>query len=198
MRYILKELIKIKNGKDYKTCKLGSIPVYGTGGIINYVGEFLYNDESILLPRKGSLSNIRYVNQPFWTVDTMYWTCVNKELVLPKYLYFYLKLLDLSSRDSGSTLPSMTFDAYYELEVEIPRIKKQKKILDLLNPIEEKIMINNKINDNLFSQISIIYNYWFTQYEFPNTNGKSYKSNNGELYYNNIVKKDKLGCRNIS
>ena len=46
------------------------------------------------------------------------------------------------------------------------------------------------INDNLFSQISIIYNYWFTQYEFPNTNGKSYKSNNGELYYNNIVKKD--------
>ena len=44
MRYILKELIKIKNGKDYKTCKLGSIPVYGTGGIINYVGEFLYND----------------------------------------------------------------------------------------------------------------------------------------------------------
>ena len=190
MRYILKELIKIKNGKDYKTCKLGSIPVYGTGGIINYVGEFLYNDESILLPRKGSLSNIRYVNQPFWTVDTMYWTCVNKELVLPKYLYFYLKLLDLSSRDSGSTLPSMTFDAYYELEVEIPRIKKQKKILDLLNPIEEKIMINNKINDNLFSQISIIYNYWFTQYEFPNTNGKSYKSNNGELYYNNIVKKD--------
>jgi len=190
VRYILKELIKIKNGKDYKTCKLGSIPVYGTGGIINYVGEFLYNDESILLPRKGSLSNIRYVNQPFWTVDTMYWTCVNKELVLPKYLYFYLKLLDLSSRDSGSTLPSMTFDAYYELEVEIPRIKKQKKILDLLNPIEEKIMINNKINDNLFSQISIIYNYWFTQYEFPNTNGKSYKSNNGELYYNNIVKKD--------
>ena len=190
MRYILKELLKIKNGKDYKMCKLGSIPVYGTGGIINYIGEFLYNDESILLPRKGSLSNIIYVNQAFWTVDTMYWTYVNKEIVLPKYLYFYLKLLDLSSKDSGSTLPSMTFDAYYELEVEIPSIKEQKKILDLLNPIEEKIMINNKINDNLFSQIKTIYNYWFIQYEFPNSNGKSYKSNNGELYYNNIIKKE--------
>ena len=190
MGYILKELLKIKNGKDYKMCKLGSIPVYGTGGIINYIGEFLYNDESILLPRKGSLSNIIYVNQAFWTVDTMYWTYVNKEIVLPKYLYFYLKLLDLSSKDSGSTLPSMTFDAYYELEVEIPSIKEQKKILDLLNPIEEKIMINNKINDNLFSQIKTIYNYWFIQYEFPNSNGKSYKSNNGELYYNNIIKKE--------
>ena len=163
MRYILKELIKIKNGKDYKMCKSGSIPVYGTGGIINYIGEFLYNDESILLPRKGSLSNIIYVNQPFWTVDTMYWTYVNKEIVLPKYLYFYLKLLDLSSRDSGSTLPSMTFDAYYELEVEIPSIKKQKKILDLLNPIEEKIMINTKINDNLEKQLVSYYTYYFLQ-----------------------------------
>ena len=70
MRYILKELIKIKNGKDYKTCKLGSIPVYGTGGIINYVGEFLYNDESILLPRKGSLSNIRSVSYTHLTLPT--------------------------------------------------------------------------------------------------------------------------------
>ena len=190
MKYKLIELIKIKNGKDYKSCKLGDIPVYGTGGIISYINEFLSNDESILLPRKGSLSNIMYVNCPFWTVDTMYWTDVNREIVLPKYLYFYLKLLDLSSRDSGSTLPSMTFDAYYELEVEIPNIKEQKKILDLLNPIEEKIMINNKINDNLFSQINTIYNYWFIQYEFPNSNGKSYKSNNGELYYNNIIKKE--------
>mgnify|MGYP000888148399 FL=1 len=93
MKYKLIELIKIKNGKDYKSCKLGDIPVYGTGGIISYINEFLSNDESILLPRKGSLSNIMYVNCPFWTVDTMYWTDVNREIVLPKYLYFYLKLL---------------------------------------------------------------------------------------------------------
>jgi len=163
VKYKLIELIKIKNGKDYKSCKMGDIPVYGTGGIISYINEFLSNDESILLPRKGSLSNIIYVNQPFWTVDTMYWTYVNKEIVLPKYLYFYLKLLDLSSRDSGSTLPSMTFDAYYELEVEIPNIKEQKKILDLLNPIEEKIMINNKINDNLEKQLVFYYTYYFLQ-----------------------------------
>ena len=190
MRYILKELLKIKNGKDYKMCKLGSIPVYGTGGIINYIGEFLYNDESILLPRKGSLSNIIYVNQAFWTVDTMYWTYVNKEIVLPKYLYFYLKLLDLSSKDSGSTLPSMTFDAYYELEVEIPSIKEQKKILDLLNPIEEKIMINNKINDNLEKQMKLLFDYWFVQFEFPNENGKPYKSSGGKMYFN-----DKLNLK---
>jgi len=163
VKYKLIELIKIKNGKDYKSCKMGDIPVYGTGGIISYINEFLSNDESILLPRKGSLSNIIYVNQPFWTVDTMYWTYVNKEIILPKYLYFYLKLLDLSSRDSGSTLPSMTFDAYYELEVEIPNIKEQKKILDLLNPIEEKIMINNKINDNLEKQLVFYYTYYFLQ-----------------------------------
>ena len=188
MKYKLIELIKIKNGKDYKSCKMGDIPVYGTGGIISYINEFLSNDESILLPRKGSLSNIIYVNQPFWTVDTMYWTYVNKEIVLPKYLYFYLKLLDLSSRDSGSTLPSMTFDAYYELEVEIPNIKEQKKILDLLNPIEEKIMINNKINDNLEKQMKLLFDYWFVQFEFPNKNGKPYKSSGGKMYFNDKLK----------
>ena len=188
MKYKLIELIKIKNGKDYKSCKMGDIPVYGTGGIISYINEFLSNDESILLPRKGSLSNIIYVNQPFWTVDTMYWTYVNKEIILPKYLYFYLKLLDLSSRDSGSTLPSMTFDAYYELEVEIPNIKEQKKILDLLNPIEEKIMINNKINDNLEKQMKVLFDYWFVQFEFPNKNGKPYKSSGGKMYFNDKLK----------
>ena len=188
MKYKLIELIKIKNGKDYKSCKMGDIPVYGTGGIISYVNEFLSNDESILLPRKGSLSNIIYVNQPFWTVDTMYWTYVNKEIVLPKYLYFYLKLLDLSSRDSGSTLPSMTFDAYYELEVEIPNIKEQKKILDLLNPIEEKINLNNKINDNLEKQMKLLFDYWFVQFEFPNKNGKPYKSSGGKMYFNDKLK----------
>ena len=148
-KYKLRELVKIKNGKDYKNLDKGFFPVYGSGGIITHVSQFLFEHESILLPRKGSLSNIMYVNKPFWTVDTMYWTEVNTEVVYPKYLYYYLRLMDLSSRDSGSTLPSMTFDAYYDISVDVPSLDIQKKVLSLLNPIDDKIVINNKINDNL-------------------------------------------------
>ncbi|AKF40951.1 hypothetical protein AAW50_00615 [Mycoplasmopsis canis] len=149
MKYKVRDLLQIKNGKDYKKIKNGNYPVFGSGGVITYIEEFLYNHESILLPRKGSLNNIMYVNEPFWTVDTMYWTKINNNIVLPKYLYFYLKLMDISTRSSGTTLPSMTFDAYYNINVHIPNIKVQKNVLNLLNMIDDKIEINNKINDNL-------------------------------------------------
>ena len=149
MNYKLKDLIQIKNGSDYKNLGKGNVPVYGTGGIMTYVDDFLYDGESVLLPRKGTLDNVMYVNGRFWTVDTMYWTIVNTEKVLPQYLYYYLSLLDMSSRDSGSTLPSMTFDAYYTLDIDIPSIDVQQRVIDTISPIDKKIRNNDEINDNL-------------------------------------------------
>ena len=90
IKYKLKDLLVIKNGKDYKNLQEGSVPVYGTGGVMTYVNDKLYSGESILLPRKGSLENITYVNGDFWTVDTMYWSIVNETIAYPKYLYLSL------------------------------------------------------------------------------------------------------------
>ena len=148
-KYKLKDLLQIKNGKDYKEFNQGNIPVYGSGGIITYINKSIYNGESVLLPRKGSLSNIQYASGEFWTVDTIYWTIINKELVLPKFLYYYLSLLDLSKLDSGSTLPSMTFDSYYNIYVFLPSLEIQEHIINMILPIENKINNNNRINDNL-------------------------------------------------
>lgn len=150
MNYKLRDLIQIKNGSDYKKLNKGDIPVYGTGGIMTYVDDYLFDGESILLPRKGTLDNVMYVNGRFWTVDTMYWTVVNTDKVMPLYLYYYLSLLDMSSRDSGSTLPSMTFDAYYTLDVNIPSLEKQQRVINVIDPIDKKIRNNNEVNDNLF------------------------------------------------
>jgi len=149
VKYNLKDLLTIKNGRDYKIKKYGNVPVYGTGGIITYIDSYIYEGESILLPRKGSLSNIMYVDGKFWTVDTMYWSIVNTHLVYPRFLYYYLSLMNTACRDTGSTLPSMTFDAYYSLVVDIPSLEKQKKILDQIVPLDSKIRENIKINDNL-------------------------------------------------
>lgn len=148
-KYTLKDLLVIKNGRDYKNLKRGNYPLYGTGGIMAYVDGFLYKEDSILLPRKGSLKNIMYVDRPFWTVDTMYWTIVNKDIVDPRYLYLYLSLLDLSSKDSGSTLPSMTFASYYSIPLDLPEILVQKKYSKAIFNINNKIALNNRINDNL-------------------------------------------------
>ena len=188
--YTLKNLITIKNGKDYRDIESGSIPVYGTGGVMTYIKDYLYDGESILLPRKGSLDNIGYVNDKFWTVDTMYWSIVNKELAYPKYLYCYLKLLDLSCRDSGSTLPSMTFDSYYTLKINLPNIEIQKRIGDFVFSIVNKIEKNNKIISELEAMAKTIYGYWFLQHEFPNEEGKPYKSSGGKMVWNEELKKE--------
>ena len=187
-KYELRELIKIKNGKDYKNEKRGLIPVYGTGGIVDYIDKYIYNGESILLPRKGSLDNIEYVNGKFWTIDTMYWTQINTDIVYGKFLFLYLSLLNTAKRNTGSTLPSMTFEAYYSLEISLPEYEKQKKIADFIFIILDKINNNNQINNNLEELMKTIYQRWFIEFEFPNEEGKPYKSNGGKLYYNDKLK----------
>lgn len=188
--YKLKELLSIRNGRDYKSQDRGTIPVYGTGGIMLHINNYLHDGESILLPRKGTLDNILYVKGKFWTVDTMYWTLINKDLVYPKYLYYYLSLLDLSSRDSGSALPSMTFDSYYSLDISLPSLEKQKQLADIATLIDDKIENNNKINAKLNELANTIYNYWFLQFDFPNTESRPYKSSGGKMIHNDIVKRE--------
>jgi type I restriction enzyme S subunit len=188
--YNLSDLLTIKNGKDYKHLDVGDIPVYGTGGILTYVNENLFSGESILLPRKGTLDNIIYVEGNFWTVDTMYWSIVNSTIAYPKYLYLYLSLLDLSAKDSGSTLPSMTFDSYYSVPVKLPELKTQVQIADKIFSITNKININNKINTELESMAKTLYDYWFLQFEFPNDEGKPYKSSGGKMVWNEELKRE--------
>lgn len=103
----------------------------------------------ILLPRKGSLSNIQYCEQPFWTVDTLYYTEVDNQKANPYYLYSYLRLLDLSNLDSGIGVPSMTFSSYYNIKVKLPDIHIQNRVAKILKNIDDKITINREINRNL-------------------------------------------------
>lgn len=71
--YELSDLMEIKYGKDHKHLADGNYPLYGSGGIMRFVEKHLYDEETILIPRKGSLSNLFYVHEPFWSVDTMFW-----------------------------------------------------------------------------------------------------------------------------
>ena len=91
-RYKLSQLLAIKNGKDYKHLETGDIPVFGSGGYMCSVSSFLYDKVSILLPRKGTLSNIQYYNGgKFWTVDTCFYSIVDESVCDPYYLYRYLR-----------------------------------------------------------------------------------------------------------
>ena len=186
----LRELLKIYNGTKYDHLNKGDIPLYGSGGLMSHVDEALYSGEAILLPRKGTLSNIMYVNESFWTVDTMYYAVVNDKLADAFYLYSYLSQLDLSNLDSGSTLPSMTKSAYESIVVKLPDLNIQKAVANILFNLRKKLEINNQINQELEAMAKTLYDYWFVQFDFPDQNGKPYKSSGGKMVYNPELKRE--------
>lgn len=159
-KYKLAQLAEIKYGKDHKKLGKGSVPVYGTGGIMRYANNFIYEGESVLIPRKGSLNNLFYVNGKFWTVDTIFWTKINSKIVLPRYLYYYLSKIDLTSYNVGSAVPSLTISLLNELVLDIPPISVQKDVVKKLIVIENKIELNKQINDNLDELSTVIFDRW--------------------------------------
>ena len=164
-KYKLGELITLKYGKDHKKLNDGSFPVYGSGGVMRYGNDYIYDDPSILIPRKGSLNNIMFVDKPFWTVDTMFWSIIDQELVLPRFLYYTLCKYDFAGLNVGSAVPSLTVPVIESIEVVIPSIEKQKRILSLLVPLDDKIALNQRINDNLEQQAQALYKSWFVDFE---------------------------------
>lgn len=167
-KYKLKELLTIKNGKDHKKLDNGSYPVYGSGGYMRSVDSFLYNDTSILLPRKGTLSNIQFISEtPFWTVDTIYYTVLNENLYDPYYLYLYLNSLDLSGYDSGASIPSMTSKTYYSLNIELPEKRIQTKVANIIRDYDKLIENNNKRIRLLEKMAENLYKEWFVRFRFP-------------------------------
>jgi type I restriction enzyme S subunit len=173
--------MQIKYGKDHKHLADGSYPLYGSGGIMRYVEKPLYDDESILIPRKGTLSNLFYLDQPFWSVDTMFYSKINKDLVLPKYLFYTLKTCDLASLNVGSAVPSLTTEVLNDILVTIPDLYTQTTIAEILSSLDDKIELNNKINQELETLAQTLFKHWFIDFEFPNENGEPYKSSGGEM-----------------
>ena len=105
----------------------GNYPVYGSGGIMRYVEKPLYTGESVLIPRKGTLNNVMYVNEAFWSVDTMFYT----EMLRPniaKFVYHFVKSKDLASLNAGSAVPSMTTNILNAMQLYIPDEKTLEKV----------------------------------------------------------------------
>ena len=134
----LKDFLTIKNGRDHKYLSEGLYPVYGSGGEMRRVNEYLYKGESVLMPRKGTLNNIMYVDESFWTVDTMFYSEM-KVLNCAKYIFFAIKDIDFTRWDSGTGVPSMTASTLYNLPMIKPNIDLLKRFDKAITPIFYKM-----------------------------------------------------------
>ena len=144
----LEELINIRYGKDHKKLNEGNIPVYGSGGIMRYIDKAIYSEETVLIPRKGTLNNIFLINQPFWSVDTMFYSEMRKKGIA-KYIYFFLKNKDLSSMNAGSAVPSMTTEILNRMLILISADDIFIKYNQIASSIFDTIYSNQKINNDL-------------------------------------------------
>lgn len=139
----LSDLITVKYGKDHKKLADGAYPVFGSGGIMRYVERPLYTGESVLIPRKGTLNNVMYVNEPFWSVDTMFFT----EMKIPnvaKFVFHFVKAKDLASMNAGSAVPSMTTDILNALELAIPSAERLAEFESVVAPMYQTMQANNR------------------------------------------------------
>lgn len=138
---VLSDFLTVRYGKDHKNLLDGVVPVIGSGGVMRYADTFLCNKESVLIPRKGSLNNVMYLDEPFWTVDTMFFTEMKKENSA-KFIYFFIKEVDLASMNVGSAVPSMTTDLLNNMPLTIPPDALLEQFEDLIQPLFLKIKAN--------------------------------------------------------
>mgnify|MGYP004533319563 CR=1 FL=1 len=130
----LKFLAKIKNGQDYKHVEAEcGFPVMGSGGQFTFSTQFMFDKPSVLLGRKGTIDKPLYINEPFWTVDTMYYTDVQKDIDV-KYFYYLAKTILFDRYSTNTALPSMTQENLNNFEFAIPsKFEERKNIRKFLD-----------------------------------------------------------------
>lgn len=158
----LKFLAKIKNGQDYKHVEAeNGYPVMGSGGQFTFSKEYMFDKPSVLLGRKGTIDKPLFIDEPFWTVDTMYYTDVQKEIDV-KYFYYLAKTILFDRYSTNTALPSMTQENLNNFEFAIPHdigerqsirffldhetakidslIEKQQKLIELLKEKRQAVI----------------------------------------------------------
>ena len=142
------ELLEIRYGKDHKSLENGNIPVYGSGGIMRKVNKVLHSGESVLIPRKGSLNNILLVNGDFWTIDTMFFS-IPKLPNVAKYVYLFLKGVDMYAMNIGAAVPSMTIKILDGIKLMYPSPKTLKIFEEMVGPYFLMITLLKTKNESL-------------------------------------------------
>lgn len=141
--YKLKSLCEIGNGKDYKHLGSGNIPVYGSGGYMTSVDDFLYDGESVCIGRKGTIDKPIFLTGKFWTVDTLFYTH-SFHNCLPKFLYLIFLQINWYKYNEAGGVPSLSKTTIGEINVFVPvgkkgELKEQQKIADCLSSLDELI-----------------------------------------------------------
>ena len=193
-KYKLEDVIELQRGFDLSSSQMknGDVAVVGSNGIIGYHDLPRGNIPCITVGRSGSVGKVHYYTQKTWAHNT---TLFVKDFKGndPKYLYYFLKNLhlDVMFGKSSSVVPSLDRKIVHALVAPFHwDVRVQKSISSVLSNIDRKIELNRQINDNLEKMAKQLYDYWFVQFDFPDENGRPYKSSGGAMVWNEKLKRE--------
>ena len=179
-------ILQMQRGYDLPSFQMneGTIPVVGSNGIVGYHDVARCITPTITIGRSGSAGKVHIYDNPTWVHNTALYVTDFKGNN-PKYLYYLLKLLHLEKLCGSSVIPSLNRNVVYPMTVNFHEDRtEQDTIADLLSMLDAKIALNREINRNLEAMARQLYDYWFLQFDFPDENGKSYKSSGGKMVFN--------------
>ena len=154
--------------------------------IINPGEKYIVDEEDIIMIRYGSKTAGKVVSGYAGVIaNNMFKITVNERLVNKKFLLYLLSnnyVYDmLNASQSSSTMPAITFNLISKLEILLPSLEEQKAIVDILSSLDDKIELNNQMNETLEEMAQALFKRWFVDFEFPNEEGQPYKSSGGEM-----------------
>ena len=160
------------------------------------LSNHLLQEGDIVFGRKGSVDRHCYIKKENenWMQGS---DCIRMRLVdgiNSRYVSYYLMLNHVKSKINnsavGSTMASINTDILKSIEITLPELERQELIVEILEKIDKKIENNNKVNAELESMAKTVYDYWFLQFEFPNEEGRPYKSSGGKMVWNEELKRE--------
>ena len=140
------EVLTIINGKNQSKVEnpYGKYPIYGSGGIMGYADDYICEPHTVIIGRKGSINKPIFVETPFWNVDTAFGLSANKDVLLPKYLYYFCEHFDFEKLNTTVTIPSLTKANLLNIEIELPTIEQQREIVFQLDNVESIVSIRKQ------------------------------------------------------
>ena len=140
------DVLDIRNGRNQRQVENenGKYPIYGSGGVIGHADNFICDAETVVIGRKGSINNPIFVDEPFWNVDTAFGLVANKEVLLPKYLYYFCVNYNFEQLNTTVTIPSLTKANLLQIEIRVPDMDIQQNIVNVLDKICYLIDVRRK------------------------------------------------------
>ena len=162
----LKDEIELEYGKGLPKDKrkVGEFPVYGSNGIVDFNDKPYFKGPRIVIGRKGTVGSVKYEEKDFWAIDTTYVVKLKNKNEDLKFWYYLLQTLGLENMNSHSAVPGLNRDRVYDITISIPKSQKdRKKVAKILSMLDEKIKVNNQVNNNLLEIGLLLVNKYFDE-----------------------------------